>query len=143
MCQHVLPCPPAHAPDREADRIIAGHPEQGWNLLCNGIVLLDDTGMLPDGTVIEPHRAADRTPADGRTLADGLLPDWARPRRGLPCRTGLPMREGRARPRSLPSPAVPATVCRLPRPTHSFQAFPLALPTTAGGEWSGDRTTSA
>ncbi len=100
MCQHAPPCPTAHAPDREAVRIIAGHPEQGWNLLCNGIVQFDDTGMLlPDGTVIEPHRAADRTPADG------LLPDRARPRRGPPCRTGLPMREGRARPRSLPSPA--------------------------------------
>ncbi len=73
-CQHALPCPPAHAPDREAARIITGHPEHGWNLLCNGIVLFDDTGMLlPDGTVIEPHRA-------GRTPADDLLPNGAGPR---------------------------------------------------------------
>jgi anti-sigma regulatory factor (Ser/Thr protein kinase) len=77
MCRHAPPCPPAHAPDREAARIIAGHPEQGWNLLCNGIVLFEDTGMLlPDGTVIEPHRAAGRTPADG------LPPNRARPRGG-------------------------------------------------------------
>ncbi len=76
MCQHAPPCPPAHAPDGAAARIIAGHPEQGWNLLCNGIVLFEDTGtLLPDGTVIEPHRAASRTPADG------LLPNGARPRR--------------------------------------------------------------
>jgi anti-sigma regulatory factor (Ser/Thr protein kinase) len=75
MCQHAPPCPPAHAPDRGAARIIAGHPEQGWNLLCNAIVLFEDTGMLlPDGTVIEPHRAAGRTPADG------LPPNRARPR---------------------------------------------------------------
>jgi hypothetical protein len=75
MCQHAPPCPPAHAPDREAARIITGHPEQGWNLLCNAIVQFEDTGMLlPDGTVIEPHRAAGRTPADG------LPPNRARPR---------------------------------------------------------------
>jgi anti-sigma regulatory factor (Ser/Thr protein kinase) len=75
MCQHAPPCPPAHASDREAARIIAGHPEQGWNLLCNGIVLFEDTGMLlPDGTVIDPHRPAGRPPADG------LPPDGARPR---------------------------------------------------------------
>jgi anti-sigma regulatory factor (Ser/Thr protein kinase) len=56
ICQHAPPCPPAHAPARQAARIIAGHPEQGWNLLCNGIVQFEDTGMLlPDGTVIEPH----------------------------------------------------------------------------------------
>jgi anti-sigma regulatory factor (Ser/Thr protein kinase) len=74
-CQHAPPCPPAHAPDRAAARIITGHPEQGWNLLCNAIVLFDDTGMLlPDGTAIEPHRTAGRTPADD------LLPNRARPR---------------------------------------------------------------
>jgi anti-sigma regulatory factor (Ser/Thr protein kinase) len=75
MCQHAPPCPPAHAPDREAARIIAGHPEQGWNLLCNAIVLFEDTGMLlPDGTVTEPHRAPGQTPANG------LPPNGARPR---------------------------------------------------------------
>jgi hypothetical protein len=31
-------------------------------LLCNGIVLFDDTGeLLPDGRVIAPHRAAGLT----------------------------------------------------------------------------------
>ena len=54
-CQHAPPCPPAHAPDRAAARISTGPPEQGWNLLCNGIVLFEDTGMLlPDGTITEP-----------------------------------------------------------------------------------------
>jgi hypothetical protein len=33
------------------------HPEQGWSLLCNGVVLFEDTGdLLPDGRVIMPHR---------------------------------------------------------------------------------------
>jgi hypothetical protein len=58
MCVHQPPCPPASAPDREAARTIASHPEQGWSLLCNGVVLFDDTGaVLPDGRVIAPHRA--------------------------------------------------------------------------------------
>ncbi|MBB5966997.1 hypothetical protein FHS22_006299 [Planomonospora venezuelensis] len=36
---------------------MAAHPEQGWSLLCNGVVLFEDTGeLLPDGGVIEPHR---------------------------------------------------------------------------------------
>jgi hypothetical protein len=48
------------ATDREAARVIAHHPEQGWSLLCNGVVLFDDTGeLLPDGRVIPPHRPTD------------------------------------------------------------------------------------
>jgi hypothetical protein len=26
---------------------VASHPEQGWSLLCNGVVLFDDGGELP------------------------------------------------------------------------------------------------
>ncbi|AEY88060.1 hypothetical protein SHJG_2786 [Streptomyces hygroscopicus subsp. jinggangensis 5008] len=36
---------------------MAHHPEQGWSLLCNGVLLFEDTGeLLPDGRVIAPHR---------------------------------------------------------------------------------------
>jgi hypothetical protein len=36
---------------------VAFHPEQGWSLLCNGVIVFDDTGeILPDGSVIMPHR---------------------------------------------------------------------------------------
>ena len=74
MCQHAPPCPAADAPGREAARVIACHPGQGWSLLCNGVVVFEDIGaLLPDGTVIEPHRAATRP------SADGLLPNGARP----------------------------------------------------------------
>jgi hypothetical protein len=39
--------------------VISAHPDQGWSLLCNGVVLFDDTGLLlPDGSVVAPHRAA-------------------------------------------------------------------------------------
>ncbi|MFC5754840.1 DUF5999 family protein [Actinomadura rugatobispora] len=57
VCTHQPPCPTPERLDREAARIVASHPEQGWSLLCNGIVLFDDTGeLLPDGRVIAPHR---------------------------------------------------------------------------------------
>ncbi len=46
MCQHQPRCPGALAPDRTAARVVATHPEQGWSLLCNGVVLFDDAGVL-------------------------------------------------------------------------------------------------
>lgn len=58
MCQHQPPCPSADSSDREAAHLVAHHPEQGWSLLCNGVLLFEDTGeLLPDGQVIAPHRA--------------------------------------------------------------------------------------
>ncbi len=57
MCQHQPPCPPAESADRESARLVAHHPEQGWSLLCNGVLFFEDTGeLLPDGRVIAPHR---------------------------------------------------------------------------------------
>jgi len=58
-CRHSPRCPAATAPDHDAARTIATHPEQGWSLLCNGIVLFDDTGeLLPGGCVVAPRRAS-------------------------------------------------------------------------------------
>jgi hypothetical protein len=60
MCPHTPPCPDPKDPDREAARTIISHPEQGWSLLCNGIVVFEDTGeLLPDGFAIAPHRPTD------------------------------------------------------------------------------------
>ena len=57
MCQHQTPCPSSEAIDREAARILATFPEQGWSLLCNGVVCFDDTGeLLPNGNAIGPRR---------------------------------------------------------------------------------------
>ena len=62
MCPHTPPCPEASAPDREAAHTLVSHPEQGWSLLCNGIVIFEDTGeLLPDGALIAPHRPTDLT----------------------------------------------------------------------------------
>ncbi len=56
-CQHQPACPPAEAPDHDAARVVSHHPEQGWVLLCNGVVVFDDTGeLLPDRQAVAPHR---------------------------------------------------------------------------------------
>ena len=57
MCQHQRPCPPADAVDHDAARVVATFPEQGWSLLCNGVILFEDTGeILPDGRCVGPQR---------------------------------------------------------------------------------------
>ncbi|MFB8040531.1 DUF5999 family protein [Streptomyces hydrogenans] len=57
MCQHQPACPTAASADREAAKPVASHPAQGWTLLCNGVLLFEDTGeLLPDGRIIAPHR---------------------------------------------------------------------------------------
>ena len=63
MCPHTPECPEPSGPDREAARTIISHPEQGWSLLCNGIVIFEDTGeLLPGGATIAPHRPTDLVP---------------------------------------------------------------------------------
>lgn len=68
-CPHVPACPPADAADRDAAHVVSSHPEQGWSLLCNGVVVFDDFGeILPDGhctgsrhrelAMASPHRRA-------------------------------------------------------------------------------------
>lgn len=55
MCTHQPPCAGAQAPDRGAARVVAAHPEQGWSLLCNGVIAFDDGGMLvPGGGAVPP-----------------------------------------------------------------------------------------
>jgi hypothetical protein len=64
MCQHRPVCPPADAADRGAAHVVASHPEQGWSLLCNGVVLFEDNGeILPDGRTIAPTDRAFATAA--------------------------------------------------------------------------------
>ena len=66
MCPHLPVCPPADRPDRAAARTVAFHPEQGWSLLCNGVIVFDDLGeILPAGLVTPArHRKArSRLPA--------------------------------------------------------------------------------
>jgi hypothetical protein len=54
MCSHQLP---GTAADARPVHVVAAHPEQGWNLLCDGTIVFDDSGeLLPDGRVVAPHR---------------------------------------------------------------------------------------
>ena len=54
MCQHLPPCPSRQAFDHRFARIIAEHWDQGWSLLCNGVIIFDDGGEF----VPAPTRAA-------------------------------------------------------------------------------------
>ncbi len=66
MCSHQPTCPPVTdgAADPLTARIVADHPEQGWSLLCNGVVRFDDGGaLLPVGTSI-PAVVTSPAPAD-------------------------------------------------------------------------------
>jgi hypothetical protein len=60
MCPHLPACPPADRPDHAAARTVASHSEQGWSLLCNGVIVFDDLGeILPgDRATPPPHRRA-------------------------------------------------------------------------------------
>jgi hypothetical protein len=61
VCRHQPPCPAADAIDHAAARMISTHPEQGWSLLCNGVITFDDTSeLLPDGTPIQPQQVPRR-----------------------------------------------------------------------------------
>ena len=54
-CTHEPSCIPADRPDHASARVVARHSDQGWSLLCNGVVLFDDGGeLLPDGRAVDP-----------------------------------------------------------------------------------------
>ena len=66
MCPHLPACPAADRPDRTAARTVASHPEQGWGLLCNGVIVFDDTGEIRPGARVTPptgRRPRSRLPA--------------------------------------------------------------------------------
>ncbi len=59
MCSHQPLCPTADSSDRCAAITVAAHHEQGWALLCNGVIVFDDSGaLLPDGRTIAPQAFA-------------------------------------------------------------------------------------
>ncbi|MGW3630766.1 DUF5999 family protein [Streptomyces sp. NPDC005122] len=54
MCSHQALCPSA---DSRLPHVVSAHHEQGWSLLCSGAIVFDDSGeLLPDGSVVAPHR---------------------------------------------------------------------------------------
>ncbi|GAA4217553.1 DUF5999 family protein [Actinocatenispora rupis] len=66
MCLHTPECPSAQALDREAAHVVSAHPEQGWSLLCNGVILFEDDGeILPDGHAVAPPQTRSVTTKAG------------------------------------------------------------------------------
>jgi Family of unknown function (DUF5999) len=58
MCHHIPQCPDAWDKARFAASTLAAHPDQGWSLLCNGVIAFDDGGgLFPDGRVISDPAA--------------------------------------------------------------------------------------
>lgn len=56
-CAHTPSCPSADAFDRDAAHVVSARPEQGWSLLCNGVVVFEDFGeLLPNGKCIDSRR---------------------------------------------------------------------------------------
>lgn len=61
-CPHIPTCPAADATDHDAAKVIAHDYTAGYSILCNGVVVFDDTGELvpddsPCGCHVEaPHR---------------------------------------------------------------------------------------
>lgn len=77
-CHHTPRCPAVWQPDALDAVIIASRPEQGWHLLCNGIITFDDTGAIVGERVIAPRRAAPGTGCRGvRAQQRGSLADSA------------------------------------------------------------------
>jgi len=49
-CTHFPLCPAADAADATAAAIVVDHCEQGWYVLCNGIILFEDGGCIACAT---------------------------------------------------------------------------------------------
>ena len=58
MCTHTPTCPSDDASDCAAARVLFAHPEQGWSLLCNGVISFEDGGaLLPHGMAVPAQRS--------------------------------------------------------------------------------------
>lgn len=57
MCDRHPRYPEWSAPDHLAAQIMADQPQQGWSLLCNGVILFDGgSELLPDCRDATPGR---------------------------------------------------------------------------------------
>lgn len=61
-CAHSPACPDAYSASRDLAVVVASHHEQGWTLLCNGVIHFDDDcDLLPSGATCCPvNRLVDR-----------------------------------------------------------------------------------
>src|SRR5688500_12643828 len=90
MCDHTPSCPAADASDARSAHIRTPHPEQGWCLLCNGVISFDDgapsspmatssprprTPRDPTGTLARLARVAAQEPPGREPLGE----QWCQP----------------------------------------------------------------
>ncbi len=58
MCEHQPCCPPADSTEACTAHVRSDHHEQGWCLLCNGVIVFDDgAAILPNGSVVAARAA--------------------------------------------------------------------------------------
>ena len=70
MCEHQPRCPDSRAAGRMTARRVAGQHQQGWVLLCNGVIVFDDGGaLLPDGRAMPAAAIPPATPGFPAGLA--------------------------------------------------------------------------
>ena len=56
-CVHTPRCPAADSPGRDDAKVKYSHHDQGFVVLCNDVVVFDDTGeLLPSRLTVPPHR---------------------------------------------------------------------------------------
>lgn len=69
VCPHIPACPAADDPGHDlAVTVYDHHADGGFVVLCNHVVLFDDTGeLLPSGRVVPPH-GPQPLHVDGTTL---------------------------------------------------------------------------
>ena len=73
MCAHSPQCPAADSAARTLAVVIADHHEQGWTLLCNGVVHFDDGADLLPGGAIAGHGAISGDAAFGNCSSSGAV----------------------------------------------------------------------
>ena len=57
LCHHYPACSSPDSPAWAAAVVVHSCPEQGWSLLCNGVIAFDDGGcLLPDGRALDAPR---------------------------------------------------------------------------------------
>ena len=77
------PVPPADDRDRDAAHTVAFHPEQGWSLLCNGVIRYDDMARsFPTATGSTGRGCRRAAPDQPPTRSTGAAADEIRPHQG-------------------------------------------------------------
>ena len=67
MCDHTPCCPSAGSATCRSAHTRVRNDQQGWCLLCNGVIVFDDGGaILPDGGVLDPPAPVAALAADTR-----------------------------------------------------------------------------